>query len=199
MGRKFYGILTLLLVSGAGFLAGCVDQKYDLNNISTDNLVFGDEFLIPLANIGIDVNELFDFPTGSTGTVDVEVPSEFSQTFPIDEGFDTDLVDKLTGSGSMTLFGTIENPVPVELDVQVKFVAADGTEIVTILDKRVKAGETTDFSTPLTDEMLRQLSEGASVKVDFLTVDGLLHNVPLDPADMVNVDMKIKKTGGIKF
>lgn len=196
---RFYGVLMLFLVSGTGFLAGCVDEKYSLDNISTDNLVFGDEFLVPLANIGIDVNELFDFPTGAIGKVEVEIPAEFSQTFLIDEGFDPDLVDKLTGNGSMTLFGQVENPVPVALDVQVKFVAEDGTEIVTVLNERVNGGETTDFSTSLTDEMLRQLSEGVEVKVDFLTVDGLVHNVPLDPADMVNVVMKIRKTGGIKF
>lgn len=64
--------LTLCLLIGLTFTTACVDNKYDLSDVDTDNIAIGDEWVAPLGTGEISIEKLIDFETVNEITTDAE-------------------------------------------------------------------------------------------------------------------------------
>lgn len=62
--------LTLCLLTGLTFFNSCVDSKYDLSDVDTDDVTIGDEWVAPLGTGVISIEKLIDFETVNEITTD---------------------------------------------------------------------------------------------------------------------------------
>lgn len=199
--KKLLLILTILSVS---VLSSCVDDAYDLNNISDKEITVGGDLPIPLTTINILLEDLFDFSPITPlppprATISVPVPPSFDDTFTFKAGFD--IADYIGESGETILKGNITSPFlfPVKLSVTLK--NGDTESVVLIVDQVVSPAPVITQITPvtLTKKQIDFLSKADAIHVQFNTASGQSETADLDPQQSVKIFLSLLKKGGIKI
>lgn len=192
----------LLLLLSAFVLSACVDKDFDLGDINTDELTFGDEFIAPIGNIELKLSDVLDFGDNrlKSGAVPVLIPEEFSSSFNLNGGFDQGIVDALTSSGSQSIEAEIIHSIPnVKLLLNLSFL--NGEEQTTVIKDQPLAsgGGKTSVSVDITKEMMAKVATAQALAIEFKVREGANQSVMLDPNDAIIVNLKLKRKGGLKF
>ena len=134
--KKTYFILLIFVF---GSIVSCIDDKYDLDRVNTDDITIGDNFVSPLGTVSINSSDLLNLAEGSdvvnvvdnniilsfAGTANFNVPTTKSQRAPLSLTIDTHELSNIFGADgsnnlslddpriTLSLSSNTQIPVPI--------------------------------------------------------------------------------------
>jgi len=211
--KKIYFYLFMLVP-----LLSCVDNDYDLSDIDDDNNQIGESFVIPMANVDINGNELFDFSNvGSDGKV--LIPKTFDKTYDIKSGLGDEVTDwigdnydnvtmiaKVTNGlpSNVKSKATIELPSNLILKMSIKLFDENENELMVngkslIQDMLLSAGKEDLLSYIINSEVIENLNIASYIKTNFEQNEPIIDSLKINPDELFKIKLSLKKDGGFSF
>jgi len=200
--KKIYLFLFILIP-----LISCVDNNYDLSDINDDNNQVGESFVVPVANVDIKVEELFDFD--NVGSDDkVLIPETFDKTYDVESGLGDD-VTKWIGDDyeKITMIAKVTNGLPanVKLKMNIKLLDENGNELTVngkslMSDMEIISGEEGILSYNINSKVIANLNSASDIKIDFEQLnEPKIVSLEIDPNELFKIKLSLKKDGGLSF
>lgn len=192
-------IYTFLAVSALMFSGSCsVNNDYDLSNVQTDDIVIGDEFVVPVGTVSISLDELLaDNAVRSTVTYDV--PETFGYECEISAGIAEDIVDVLTENGEIILGLTATNPTELNFTATLSFVSATGESTVCFEGLEFTANAQVSADIEIDEDMLNAISGASYMTISCVRGAGCPEQITVDSDTTIDIAITITKTGGISL
>lgn len=114
----------------------------------------------------------------------------------IKDAFSEDLVDRIFNSGSVTIYGTVKNEMPFDLEVGMTILDQNMQNVGIALEKNAVNGAEGAVKFEFKGDDLAKMKNAKHIQMD-LYLSGREKNEPLKPNQKVSLDLKLKKTGGI--
>jgi len=193
-------------------MTSCIDKKYDLSEIDNDNDAIGDEFVMPLANIEIKFDELFEFDfqeIKSSETKEVEIPETFNEVYDIGSGLGDDVTDWLGENiKNISITAEIINVLPISLDIKIELLDEFGNELksndksllpqMTINSKSENTG-VTSLTYEMSSEVIDNLNNASQIRVMFDQREPKVNTLSLNRNDVFKIHLSLNKEGGLKL
>jgi len=193
-------------------MTSCIDKKYDLSEIDNDNDAIGDEFVMPLANIEIKFDELFEFDfqeIKSSEIKEVEIPETFDEVYDIGSGLGDDVTDWLGENvENITITAEILNVLPISLDIKIELLDESGNELKSggksllpemTVNSNSENGGITSLSYEMSSEVIDNLNNASQIRVMFDQREPKVDTLTLNPNDVFKIHLSLKKEGGLKL
>lgn len=178
-------ILFFLVIS---LLTGCVDNDFDLSKVDDSDIVIGNEFVAPIGSIKLKYSEI----TGGVSTPGegaIELPVTFEQTYPLESGFDSGILDQIAESGSQSVIIKVKHKLPdTQFDLKLSF------EQTGVIYEGATDGT---IQVDVSKELLAQIAASKSIVIEFTTSGE--RNVNVNLQDAIDIDLILYRTGGIKL
>lgn len=183
-----------------------INEDYDLNNIDTENITIGNEFVAPIGKVTTTIEDMLEGNITINPQSDAQMAGSavvtFEQTYPISGGIDKSIIEMLTAQGELYLMVDIENFTPIFFTGEAKFLDAEGNVVCDPLGK-IEINEGTNESASLakievqiTAEDLTAIGQAASVNIYYST--NLTTYTP-SAEDKLVLTFKTRKTGGLSL
>lgn len=132
--------------------------------------------------------------------------SELYFTQQIDDIFTEELARMFFSSGSVEFFGTVNNTLPLNLEMELLMLDSDNTSIAIDLDKaQIKGSENgtpteNSISFKLDGHYFESLQKARSIKIQLkASSNEKLKGIQFKETDYVDLKLKLRKTGGISI
>lgn len=150
-------------------LGGCVDGDYDLSKAETDDLTFGDEYILPLGRVSITLQEMLDLNSIASDYYNSDYLIDYMK-----QEYDVDLTAEMV---EMILAGTIppeltDYHIPT-LDELLESLDATPVPIPDQME------QTSQVELPIDESLVYTLSEGGTLKILGSVENGIALSVRL--------------------
>lgn len=116
-------------------------------------------------------------------------------------GIEDDMIELLTGTGAIRIYGTVENSMPINGNASLVLVRNDGSEILRLDLPLDYAQRTKDFSVTIDNDALRGMAENMTMQVS-LDLASYYPNQPSlsdDDGTVMKLVLKLEKQGGLNI
>lgn len=196
-------LFTFIFASSILLFTSCVDKDFDLSKVNDDNIVIGDEFIIPMGNIKFKLEEFVNSSVITKAANMAMLPNNFEQTYEISTGLDQGVLDAITSSGSQSIKAYVINPTELAFRIKISFLEnnEDSTPLVLVnhsINGSGTDGGKTEIRRDITKEDLEKAARSTMVKVEF-SVTGINKPISITSDDNIEINIKIIRKGGIKL
>lgn len=189
----------LLLLTLAFFAISCVDRNFDLGKVENDEIVFGDEFTVPMGTIKINLSDFFDSPVPTRSDIHKDASAKQiiieskTKVFTLSNKAVDGITELLSNKEMHSIKATISQTIPgVTFDLNLK----TGTTSISV--ERVK-NDTTAIISEITTEVLEAFLNSTSIEIEFKVISGAGKVVTIKESDVMAIDLKLQVNGGIKL
>lgn len=116
-------------------------------------------------------------------------------------GIEDEMIELLTGTGAIRIYGTVENSMPIDGNASLVLVRNDGSEILRLDLPLDYAQRTKDFSVTIDNDALRGMAENMTMQVS-LDLASYYPNQPSlsdDDGTVMKLVLKLEKQGGLNI
>ena len=117
-------------------------------------------------------------------------------------GIEDDMIELLTGTGAIRIYGTVENSMPIDGNASLVLVKNDGSDILTLDLPLDYAQRTKDFSVTIDNDALRGMAENMTMQVSLNLASYYPHQDFLSDEDdtvVMKLVLKLEKQGGLNI
>lgn len=116
-------------------------------------------------------------------------------------GIEDEMIELLTGTGAIRIYGTVENRMPIDGNASLVLVRNDGSEILTLDLPLDYAQRTKDFSVTIDNDALRGMAENMTMQVSLNLASYYPHQDSLsdDDGTVMKLVLKLEKQGGLNI
>ena len=118
-------------------------------------------------------------------------------------GIEDDMIELLTGTGAIRIYGTVENRMPINGNASLVLVKNDGSDasILTLDLPLDYAQRTKDFSVTIDNDALRGMAENMTMQVSLNLASYYPHQDSLSDEDgtVMKLVLKLEKQGGLNI
>ena len=197
----------VLLVLTVMLMCSCVDETYDLSDIKTDGVEIGSGgVVVPVGDVDRDLSDFLipEDPSSPPEGQNVTL-SDYDEVFDIGTGFDEGIIDQLTDNGTIMFVVMIDNPLDVDLKLNISFLKKNDPDSVVpvVINEIIKSGKegVSKIETlEITPEMLEQIALSDELRVQLSMASG--EPVYFEFSEFISnikIRLSMKKTGGIKL
>ena len=193
-------------------VSGCVkvNEDYDFEKLSSEEITIGNEFIAPIAKVTTSIADMnlgdFEnmFPKDNLvqkAAANEEVIS-FEQTYPISGSIDQSIIDMLTAKGDLYLLVDLENYTPIFFEGYARFRDAEGNVVcdplgtIQIEEGTNEVASESRIEIQITEGDLQAIGMAKSISVYYKT--NIASYTP-KAEDVIVLTFKTKKTGGISL
>ena len=117
-------------------------------------------------------------------------------------GIEDEMIELLTGTGAIRIYGTVENSMPIDGNASLVLVKNDGSEILRLDLPLDYAQRTKDFSVTIDNDALRGMAENMTMQVSLNLASYYPHQDFLSDEDdtvVMKLVLKLEKQGGLNI
>lgn len=116
-------------------------------------------------------------------------------------GIEDDMIELLTGTGAIRIYGTVENRMPINGNASLVLVRNDGRSILSLDLPLDYAQRTKDFSVTIDNDALRGMAENMTMQVSLDLASYYPHQDFLSDEDrtVMKLVLKLEKQGGLNI
>lgn len=117
-------------------------------------------------------------------------------------GIEDDMIELLTGTGAIRIYGTVENSMPIDGNASLVLVRNDGSDILRLDLPLDYAQRTKDFSVTIDNDALRGMAENMTMQVSLNLASYYPHQDFLSDEDdtvVMKLVLKLEKQGGLNI
>lgn len=116
-------------------------------------------------------------------------------------GIEDDMIELLTGTGAIRIYGTVENRMPINGNASLVLVRNDGSDILRLDLPLDYAQRTKDFSVTIDNDALRGMAENMTMQVSLDLASYYPNQPSLSDEDgtVMKLVLKLEKQGGLNI